>query len=79
MLTKFYTRVTEAVRKVNTTSLLFEEPWLTFDTGTPTSLGSTGDSETGFSFHDYCPFDAVSTELDFACPSSNNAVFTQRR
>ena len=75
-LTSFYTTVTKAVRKVNTTSLLFDEPWLTFDTGTPSSLGSTGDSETGFSFHDYCPFDAVSTDLDFACPSYNSSVFT---
>ncbi|MGD0556144.1 MAG: cellulase family glycosylhydrolase [Streptosporangiaceae bacterium] len=76
VLTKFYTTVTDAVRQVNTKSLLFDEPWLTFDTGTPSSLGSTGDSETGFSFHDYCPFDAVSTELDFACPSYNSSVFT---
>jgi endoglycosylceramidase len=74
-LTKFYTTVTDAVRQVNTTSLLFDEPWLTFDTGTPSSLGSTGDSETGFSFHDYCPFDAISTVLDFACPSYNSSVF----
>lgn len=75
-LTKFYTTVTSAVRKVNTTSLLFDEPWLTFDTGTPSSVGSTGDSETGFSFHDYCPLDAISSVLDFACPSYNSSVFT---
>jgi endoglycosylceramidase len=75
-LTSFYTLVDQAVRQVNTSSLLFGEPWLTFDTGIPSSLGSTGDPEQGFSFHDYCPFDAVSTELDFACPSFNDAVFS---
>jgi endoglycosylceramidase len=75
-LTAFYSKVTTAVRKVNTTSLLFAEPWLLYDIGTKSYLGSTGDSEAGFSFHDYCPFDAISTILDFACPSSNSAVFS---
>jgi endoglycosylceramidase len=75
-LTSFYTMVDKAVRQVNTSALLFGEPWLTFDTGIPSSLGSTGDAEQGFSFHDYCPFDAVSTELDFACPPDNDEVFS---
>jgi endoglycosylceramidase len=74
-LTSFYTTITAAVRQVNTGTLLFGEPWLTFDTGSPSALGSTGDAEAGFSFHDYCPFDSISTELDFACPAFNNAVF----
>ncbi len=74
-LTSFYTTVDEAVRQVNTSALLFGEPWLSFDTGVPSSLGSTGDAEQGFSFHDYCPFDSVSTELDFACPSFNADAF----
>jgi endoglycosylceramidase len=76
ILTSFYTTITAAVRKVNTSTLLFGEPWLTFDTGSPSALGSTGDAEAGFSFHDYCPFDSISTELDFACPAFNNAVFS---
>ena len=74
-LTSFYTKVDASVRQVNTSALLFGEPWLSFDIGAPSSLGSTGDPEQGFSFHDYCPFDAVSTELDFACPADNDAVF----
>jgi endoglycosylceramidase len=76
VLTSFYTKITAAVRAVNTTTLLFGEPWLTFDTGSPSALGSTGDAEAGFSFHDYCPFDSISTVLDFACPAFNNAVFS---
>lgn len=75
-LTAFYTKVTAAIRQVNTTTLLFAEPWLLYDIGAPSSLGSTGDSEAGFSFHDYCPFDSISTTLDFACPASNSEVFS---
>jgi endoglycosylceramidase len=74
-LTSFYTLVDQSVRQVNTSALLFGEPWLSFDIGIPSSLGSTGDAEQGFSFHDYCPFDSVSTELDFACPPFNDDVF----
>ena len=75
-LTSFYTKVTAAIRTVNKTTLLFDEPWVTFDTGTSSALGSTGDSETGFSFHDYCPFASVSTSLNFACPPFNDEVFS---
>jgi endoglycosylceramidase len=46
-----------------------------FDVGAPSSLGAVGDSDTGFSFHDYCPFDAVASQLNFACPPFNDAVF----
>ena len=75
-LTSFYTLVDKSVRRVNTSALLFGEPWLSFDIGIPSSLGSTGDPEQGFSFHDYCPFDSISTELDFACPAFNDDVFS---
>jgi endoglycosylceramidase len=75
-LTSFYTLVDHAVRQVNATSLLFGEPWLSFDIGIPSSLGSTGDPEQGFSFHDYCPFDAISADLNVACPPFNDAVFS---
>jgi endoglycosylceramidase len=74
-LTSFYGKVDQAVRQVNTSALLFGEPWLSFDIGAPSSLGSAGDSGQGFSFHDYCPFDAVAAQLDFSCPPFNNAVF----
>jgi hypothetical protein len=35
----FHTKVDEAVRRVNTSALLFGEPWLTFGTGIPSSPG----------------------------------------
>ena len=75
-LTAFYKKVSAAVRQVNTSGLLFDEPWVMFDTGAPSALGPAGDSETGFSFHDYCPFSDIATQLNFACPPSNDTVFT---
>ncbi len=75
-LTAFYTKVSAAVRAVNKSVLLFGEPWLLFNIGIPSALGSTGDAEQGLSFHDYCPFDTISTRLDFACPPFNDDVFT---
>lgn len=73
-LTSFYTKVDTAIRQVNTTALLFGEPTLLFDIGSPSSLGSTGNANSGFSFHLYCPFASVSAILDFACPSSDTAT-----
>jgi endoglycosylceramidase len=75
-LTSFYSRVDRAIRQVNTTALLFGEPTLLFDIGNPSSLGSTGDANSGFSFHMYCPFESVSAVLDFACPSSDTATLS---
>lgn len=75
-LTSFYTKVDQAIRKVNTTALLFGEPTLLFDIGSPSALGSTGDRDSGFSFHMYCPFASVSSILDFACPSSDTATLS---
>jgi endoglycosylceramidase len=74
-LTAFFKKVTAAVRTVNSATLLFGEPWITFDLGYPSALGSTGDSEAGVSFHDYCPFTSISASLNFACPSFNGYVF----
>ncbi len=75
-LTSFYAKVDQAIRQVNTTALLFGEPTLLFDIGSPSALGSTGDSDSGFSFHMYCPFASVSSTLDFACPSSDTATLS---
>lgn len=74
-LTAFYKKITAAVRTVNSAAMLFGEPWVTFDLGYPSALGSTGDPEAGVSFHDYCPFNSISTTLNIACPPFNNAVF----
>jgi endoglycosylceramidase len=73
-LTSFYAKVDAAIRQVNTTTLLFGEPTLLFDIGSPSSLGSTGDGNSGFSFHLYCPFTSISASLGFACPSTNTST-----
>jgi endoglycosylceramidase len=74
-LTNFYARADQAVRQVNPSALLFGEPWLSFDVGIPSALGSTGDPGQGFSFHDYCPSDDLSTSLNITCPPFNAATF----
>jgi endoglycosylceramidase len=74
-LTNFYTEVDRAVRQVNTSALLFGEPWMSFDVGAPSALGTAGDPEQGFSFHDYCPSDDLSTDFDITCPVFNDTVF----
>ena len=74
-LTAFYTKVTSAVRTANPAAMLFDEPWVTFDFGYPSALGSAGDRETGLSFHDYCPFNSISTTLNIACPPFNDTTF----
>ncbi len=75
-LTGFYAKVDTAIRQANTTALLFGEPSMLFDIGNPSSLGSTGDANSGFSFHMYCPFATVSSTLNFACPSSDTATLS---
>jgi endoglycosylceramidase len=75
-LTAFYKKLTTQVRAVNSTAMLFGEPWVTFDFGYPSALGSTGDPRAGVSFHDYCPFNSVSTKLNTACPPFNGTVFS---
>jgi endoglycosylceramidase len=74
-LTSFYRLVTTAIRQADPDTMVFDEPWLTFDIGYPTALGSTGDADTGFSFHDYCPLDSITSSLNLACPPFNDAVF----
>ncbi len=50
----FYKSVIEAIRSVDRVHLIFYEPYVLFDFGTPTSLPALGDSDLGMSFHDYC-------------------------
>lgn len=74
-LDAFYARVTAAVRRADKSSLLFDEPWSSFDIGAPSGLDSPRDRDTGFSFHDYCALDDLSTLLNVACPPADDAVF----
>ena len=75
-LTAFDKKVTVAIRQADPETMVFSEPWVTFDEGYPTTTGATGDPHAGFSFHDYCPFASVAAQLNFACPPFSNAPFT---
>lgn len=75
-LTAFDKKVTAAIRQADPDTMIFNEPWVTFNEGYPTSAGATGDPHAGFSFHDYCPFSSVAAQLNFACPPFSNATFS---
>jgi endoglycosylceramidase len=53
-LADFTRRVLAGIREVDRRTLVFYEPLVPFDFGSATSHPDTGDSRTGFSFHDYC-------------------------
>jgi endoglycosylceramidase len=73
-LTSFNKRVTAAIRQADPSMMVFSEPWVTFDFGTPTSIGATGDPHAGMSFHDYCPFPIIAVQLNVACPPFNDGT-----
>jgi len=53
-LAAFYERAIAGIRSVDSRHLVFYEPWVTFNFGIQTQLGSFSDAELGMSFHDYC-------------------------
>ncbi len=76
VLTAFDKKVTTAIRNADPDTMIFSEPWFTYDVGYPTSLGATGDPHAGFSFHDYCPFASIAALYGLLCPSFNTDVFS---
>jgi endoglycosylceramidase len=76
VLTAFDKKVTTAIRHADPDTMIFSEPWFTYDVGYPTSLGATGDAHAGFSFHDYCPFASIAALYGLLCPSFNTDVFS---
>ena len=69
-LTDFTKRTIAAIRKVDSSTLAFYEPLLTFDFGAQTSMGDTGDANAGFSFHDYCLDNSAPS-----CPTTEAVAF----
>lgn len=53
-LAPFYAKVSVAIRAVDRSHLIFDEPALPFDYSAPTYLGKPGDTNTGLDFHVYC-------------------------
>ncbi|MFZ0666431.1 MAG: cellulase family glycosylhydrolase [Acidimicrobiales bacterium] len=70
----FYSRVIAGIRQVDTQHLIFYEPYVTFDFGTPTALGDFADPGLGMSFHDYCLSNAATDPL--GCAKSEEQVIT---
>lgn len=68
----FYSQVIAAVRVVDSRHLIFYEPNVLFDFGSPTQLPLFADSNLGMSFHDYCLSDP-STDAA-ACSRSEQLV-----
>jgi endoglycosylceramidase len=53
-LAPFYAKLYAAIRAVDTETLIFNEPLVTFDFGADSKLPDTGDPASGFSYHVYC-------------------------
>lgn len=51
---RFYERVIPAIRAEDQRSLVWYEPNVIFNFGSPTRVGKLADRRLGFSFHDYC-------------------------
>jgi endoglycosylceramidase len=77
-LRTFYNRVVPAIRAADSTTLVFFEPNVLFSEVIHTDLGTVGDPNTAFSFHDYC---AIESELhrDVTCSQQDQAVFNNAR
>ncbi len=54
-LATFYGKAIRTVRSVDTRHLVWYEPWVTFNFGIQTALGTLPGSGLGMSFHAYCP------------------------
>ncbi|MDA8268558.1 MAG: cellulase family glycosylhydrolase [Actinomycetota bacterium] len=54
-LATFYGKAIRAVRSVDTRHLVWYEPWVTFNFGIQTHLGTLPGNGLGMSFHAYCP------------------------
>ena len=70
----FYSRVITAIRSVDHRHLIFYEPNVFFDFGTPTRLPRFADADLGMSFHDYCLSSAATNTP--ACSRSEQLVIS---
>ena len=73
-LTKFYARVVPAIRAADPAKTIWLEPAVLFNEGVNTSIGTAGDSRTGFAFHDYCAF-AAELNTNLGCAQEDSITF----
>jgi endoglycosylceramidase len=70
-LAAFYARAILGIRSVDADHLIWYEPWVTFNFGVQTGLGTFEDHRLGMSFHDYCLNTAAAS-----CPASEERTVT---
>jgi len=82
-LTDFTKRIFAGIRQVDSATLVFYEPLVTFNFGTQTNMGDIGDPRAAFSFHDYClgtgpaceaPEDLVFQNADGRAQQTGNGI-----
>jgi endoglycosylceramidase len=78
-LTAFTRRMVRAIREVDGENLVWYEPNVIFNFGVPTHHGDTGDTQTGFSFHNYCLFAGVVPGASLPNPPQDQLCGTLER
>ncbi len=73
-ITALYRKVDAAIRAVDPSTLVWYEPNGLFGLGAVTDLGSIGDPNAGFAFHDYCSLVPL-TNSNLGCDPVDDAVF----
>src|SRR5207244_2210225 len=74
-MTEFIKRTTAAIRRVDPTTLVWYEPNVLFNFGAGTNVGTIGDRQVGFAFHDYCLAASGDTYPRDACTTADDMVF----
>jgi endoglycosylceramidase len=77
-LTSFNRRVDRAIRTVDRHTLVFYEPYATFNFGFPTHVGALEDPAAAFSFHDYCLSDEAKGCATHAQTMNNAVAYVQK-
>jgi endoglycosylceramidase len=72
-LTAFSQRVIDAVRRADTHTIAYYEPYVLFNSGAPSHVAPHG-RQIGFSFHDYC-VSSDSTPVDAGCKQLDSMIF----
>jgi endoglycosylceramidase len=74
-LTDFNRRMVGYIRQTDPSHLVFQEPLSPFNFGAQTYIGNSGDSATGFSFHDYCLSSSAGHASSDGCMQSEPLAF----
>jgi endoglycosylceramidase len=78
-LTKFFKRVDQAVRAVDTSHTVYIEPNVLFTQSDRTYIRPIGDPKAGFAFHDYCSTEELTANSALCPPQDSVTVATANR